>query len=391
MPHKVLFVQSQTEVGGAETSLLTSLAAINAKQLEPTVAVLGFGQGDLPDRLKAVGVEVFEFAAGRLRNPLAWMRACRRLAHIARRTKAAMLVANGYHPHLYARPAARSARARSAVFCHDFPAEKGDACLIERVSFSMHSDAYLAPSVAMVRAVEERVSSHVPVYHVPNGTDTTRFHPDAPGAAAFRSEMGVGASQLMVTLVGRLQPWKGQHVFLDAAAKAAQADQNLRFVLVGEALFGQDEDYPRQLQKQASLLGVDDKVTFAGNRTDMPAVYSASDMVVHCSVHPEPFGVVIIEAMAAGCPVLVSRDGGAAELFDEGLNGMGYALGDANELARLMVTLARDRNLREKLGINGRKHVVQQYSAASSAEALTRAVKSTLAPSVSRSQRMSGQ
>ena len=95
--------------------------------------------------------------------------------------------------------------------------------------------------------------------------------------------------------------------------------------------------------------------------------------------------------MAAGCPVLVSRDGGAAELFDEGLNGMGYALGDANELARLMVTLARDRNLREKLGINGRKHVVQQYSAASSAEALTRAVKSTLAPSVSRSQRMSGQ
>jgi glycosyltransferase involved in cell wall biosynthesis len=380
LAHRTLFVQSQTEIGGAETSLLTALGAVDRSQLLPAVAVLGFGRGDLPKRLRAAGIDVFEVRAGRLRNLAGWLGAVWRLRSLVRSSNSELLVANGYHPHLYSHPAARLSGAKSAVFCHDFPAPRRRACMIESLSFRLHADGYFAPSMAMARAVEQRISGRRPVQLVPNGVDTSRFRPNPRARAALRAEMGITPENLVVTVAGRLQPWKGQHVFLKAASGVAAARPDARFVLVGGTLFGENRDYPRELREQAERLGISERVIFAGNRSDMPAVYAASDILVHSSVTPEPFGVVIIEAMSCGCPVVVSAAGGAAELFEEGISGLGYPPGDSGELARRILRLLEDADLRRKLGDSGRRRAQKEYTAATSASALSKAVVRVIRP-----------
>lgn len=377
---QALFVSSQTELGGAEISLLTALKRIDRSRVEPVVATLGFGAGDYPERLRAAGVEVHELSAGRARNPFSWARAVLRLARLVRRGGFQVAVSNGYHPHFYGGPAARLAGARSVLFCRDFPHPPGSVPLVERAAFAFGAARYLVASEAMRRAVLERTGGRRPVDVVPNGVELDVFRPDPQAAAALRAELGLAPRHLIVTAAGRLQPWKGQHVFLEAAARVAREVPEARFLVVGEALFGQDRDYPGRLREQARESGLSEKVIFTGNRSDMPILYAASDVVAHSSVQPEPFGRVILEAMAAGRPVVVARAGGAAELFEEGRSGLGYRPGDAGELAEKITVLCRDEELRLRVGAAGRERAERSYAADVSAGALARALGEAILP-----------
>ena len=115
----------------------------------------------------------------------------------------------------------------------------------------------------------------------------------------------------MVVLIGRISPWKGQDIFIRAAAEVLKTFHHCRFQIVGSALFGEHalEDELKQL---AAPLGVSDRVEFLGFRKDVPDIISASSLVVHASTVPEPFGQVIVQAMAAGKPVVATRGGGCA-------------------------------------------------------------------------------
>ncbi len=374
-PLRVLFVQSQTEMGGAEISLLTALGAVDRSRLTPAVATLGFGQGDFLERLREAGIEVFELQAGRLRNPFGWLRTVGKLSRIARRGGFGTLVSNGYHPHLYSHPAARRAGARSAMFCRDFPSPRRCGPWIERLAFMFGADTYLVASAAMAGAITERSGGRRPPRIVPNGVDMERFRPAPEAAAALRAELGLRPEHLLMTVAGRLQPSKGQHLFLEAAALVASAVPEARFLVVGGALFGMHGDYPDQLRAQAAGLDFSDKVIFAGNRADMPAVYAASDVIAMTSVLPEGFGRVVIEAMAVERPVLVARAGGATELFVEGQSGLGYEPGNAAELSEKMIALCRDADLRGRLGETARRRATELYSAERSAQALAEALE----------------
>lgn len=157
----------------------------------------------------------------------------------------------------------------------------------------------------------------------------------------------------VVGIVGRLTSWKGQHVFLEAFARAFP-DGPQRAHIVGAALFG-EEDYTDELVALADRLGIGARVEFRGFRSDVEAELRELDVLVHASTSPEPFGMVVPEGMAAGLPVVASRAGGPAEYLEEGRTGLLHPPGDSRALAAALRRLAEDRDLRVRLGRAGRE------------------------------------
>jgi glycosyltransferase involved in cell wall biosynthesis len=156
------------------------------------------------------------------------------------------------------------------------------------------------------------------------------------------------AHPFTVGIVGRLAPWKGQHVAVAAFARAfPKGDERLR--IVGAPLFGEDE-YERLLRRLSIDLGIADRVDFTGFTTDVAAELARIDVLAHCSVVAEPFGQVIVEGMAAGLPVVASAAGGPTEIVTHGVDGLLVDPGNEKQLAAAFLRLRNDGQLRRRLG-----------------------------------------
>jgi glycosyltransferase involved in cell wall biosynthesis len=160
---------------------------------------------------------------------------------------------------------------------------------------------------------------------------------------------------LRVGVVGRLAAWKGQHVFLDAFARAFP-DGDERAVIAGGALFGaEDAVYGEGLRDQAEALGIRDRVELLGHVDEVAAVYGDLDVLVHSSTVPEPFGQVVLEGMAAGLAVVAANAGGPAEIVTDGVDALLYPPGDAGALAVHLRRLRTDSSFRAQLGEAARR------------------------------------
>jgi glycosyltransferase involved in cell wall biosynthesis len=158
----------------------------------------------------------------------------------------------------------------------------------------------------------------------------------------------------VVGMVGRVAPWKGQHVFLEAFARAFGHGSEVA-VVVGDAMFGEAEaEYGAGLREMTRVLGIADRVDFRGFRDDIWAELAGMDILVHASIMPEPFGQVVVEAMLAGIPVIASAGGGPEEILTDGVNGLLYPAGDIEALAEALQRLRGDDLLRADLSHEGR-------------------------------------
>jgi glycosyltransferase involved in cell wall biosynthesis len=183
---------------------------------------------------------------------------------------------------------------------------------------------------------------------------------------------------LVVGMVGRIAPWKGQKVFIDAFADAFPTGSE-RALVIGAALFGADERaYEQQLQIEVERLGLVGRVSFTGFREDMDSALAELDILVHASVLPEPFGRVVVEGMSAGLPVVAADAGGPGEIIEHEKNGLLYPPGDREALARALRCLADDPGLRARLGASARKQA-SLYSPEVVAERVMRVYKDVLA------------
>lgn len=125
----------------------------------------------------------------------------------------------------------------------------------------------------------------------------------------------------VVGMVARLQPWKGQELFLRAAALVARMRSDVRFAIVGGAILGWEGDYPQRLRALAAQLGIEDRVFLAGHQADVYPWFDALDLSVTASVG-EPFGLVTVEALALRKPVVGVRSAGTAEIIEDGVSGL---------------------------------------------------------------------
>jgi len=154
-------------------------------------------------------------------------------------------------------------------------------------------------------------------------------------------------------MVARLQHWKGVHVFIDAVAQVAGRRPEAHFLVVGGTLFGLEKRYDHELRARVASLGLDGTVTFAGHRSDVDRFFAAADVVVHASIEPEPFGMVLVEAMAWGKPVIASDSGGPREIVRHGETGLLVPPNDPALLAHALIRLIEDSELRNRMGKAG--------------------------------------
>ncbi|WP_332673684.1 glycosyltransferase [Aromatoleum sp.] len=158
--------------------------------------------------------------------------------------------------------------------------------------------------------------------------------------------------EIVVGIIGRLAPWKGQDLVLRAFAEAFPTGP-ARCVLVGSPMFGEIE-YEAWLHSLAKELGIHDRVDFRGFRNDVWSELWDMDILVHASLTPEPFGQVVLEGLAAGVAVVAADAGGPAEIVEHDVNGLLYAMGDSSALAKELHRLGTDSDLRLRLVAAGR-------------------------------------
>jgi len=170
--------------------------------------------------------------------------------------------------------------------------------------------------------------------------------------AAVRAELGLAADDFVVLLAGHLRPWKGQRLALEALVRTSpRLRSRLRLVLAGAAPPA-EAAYRGELEAFARDAGLGACVRFLGERRDVPDLMRAADVVLHASTSPEPFGLVVTEAMALGRPVVAARLGGPCEIVTEG-TGLLFDPSRPDELTFLLEQLYEQPQLRERLGAAG--------------------------------------
>ncbi|KAF0221832.1 MAG: group 1 glycosyl [Geobacteraceae bacterium] len=180
-------------------------------------------------------------------------------------------------------------------------------------------------------------------------------------AVQVRVEMGLSPGEVAIGITGLLIPWKGQSIFLQAAAKVLADYGNARFIVIGGGV-EEYPDYPEQLRELVKSLGIGGKVTFMGQRTDMPRLLAGLDIVVHASTDPEPLGLVIAEGMVMEKPVIATALGGPLELIEEGRTGFLVPPGDPVALATRLTVLVADPELRCRVGKAARIWALENFS-----------------------------
>lgn len=194
-----------------------------------------------------------------------------------------------------------------------------------------------------------------------NGIDLRRFTKQHPATLAIRQGWNLTPENVLVGMVGRFSHWKGQTHFLRAAALVAQAHPAARFALVGGVFPGQ-EGLVTQARQLAVDLGLAEKVIFSDFRNDIPAVLMAYDIFVLPSTEPDPFPTVVLEAMAAGRPVVANAHGGSIEMVRDKETGYLVDPGDSSAMADAISRLIGDESDRRQMGAAGHARLQECYS-----------------------------
>ena len=165
----------------------------------------------------------------------------------------------------------------------------------------------------------------------------------------------------LVGIVGRISRWKGQHIFIRAAERVLRRFPHARFQIVGSAMFDQDA-YEDEIRRLAADLDVADKIEFTGFRNDVKKVIGNLDVLVHASITGEPFGLVVMEGMAQGKPIVCTNGGGMPEVIEDGVTGLLVPMGDDAALATAIETFLADPVLARRYGRRGWERVRDHFT-----------------------------
>ena len=362
-PLRVLFVQSSTEMGGAESALLTMLRFLDHAEIEPFVASLEFGEGNLPERIESLGVPVFRLPRGRFRNLASTTAKVRALRALIRKHDIDVVLSNGGHANLFGRPAAKLARRPCVWWVHmyDQSSHPEGRKAIARAERALGADAIYANSRFTAERVAQDFVAGPPVHVIRPGVNLDVFRPDPAAGARIRKENGIPPDQPVIGIFGRLQHTKGQHVFLRAAALLAGRGLRFTAIVAGGTLFGLEPEYARDLEHLAATPSLTGRVRFLGNVQDPQHWMNACDVVVLASVVPETWGLVVAEAMACGRAVIASAAGGPLEMIDHKRTGWLTPPADEVGLASCLEILMSNSALRAELGEAARRHAQCEF------------------------------
>jgi glycosyltransferase involved in cell wall biosynthesis len=346
--------------GGAEEMLWTILRHLDRTRIEPQLVFLS--TGPFADEVASLGIQTWTISAGRLRQPLRYTRTVWALARLIQANSPDIVLAWSAKAHLYLGAATLLARNRSAALWwqHAIPGQHW----IDRL-------ATLLPAAAV--GCSSRASESAQLRLLPR-RHTFVVHPgvdiEVPRHSASRADLGIPNEAWVIGSVGRLQPWKGHNRVIAAVAELRAFGVPAVGVIIGGESFGFSHGYEEQLRELASQLGVGQNVIFMGHVPNPNEYYALMDVVVNASAG-EPFGIALVEAMAAGRPVIAFRQGGPAEIIEDGVSGL---LAEETELSATLLRLAADNSLSRALGRAGTDRARSLFSAGQAATDFAAAV-----------------
>jgi glycosyltransferase involved in cell wall biosynthesis len=352
---RIAFVASTFGIGGAERVISEVVARLRADRFEPQLYFLREA-GPLGRELFARGVGGVERIEARRGDPLAVARLWR---YFRRERPDVAFCMDHHNAMLVGRVAGVAARVRALVvgshstglFGRRGSLRRADRWLME------FTDCVVALSRTHARYLQEREGvSPGKLRVIENGIDVTAFAES--GGSRVRAELGIGEDEAVVSMVAALRPEKAHEVLLEAAARLEVGVRPVHFLLAG------DGARREALEALSVRLGVRERVHFLGARRDVPALLRASSVLVLPS-HPvvETLPLAVLEAMAAGVPVVASRVGSIPEVIESGENGLLVPPGDAPALAEAIAHMLGDDALARRVAAAARRTVAERYSA----------------------------
>lgn len=344
-------------LGGAEAMLQSILDG--APQAGHEFELLFFGDGPWVGELRAAGFFVEVLAAGRLREPHRWLASVVRLARIIRRRRPDLVLNWSAKTQLYGAPAAVLAGMRDRVVWWQqlIPSERS---WLDRAATLLPARAVGCYSTAAADA-QRRLFPSRRTFVVSPGTPAPEPGPGPAEAEAARLSLLPGVP--VVGLVGRLQSWKGQDRLLEAQALLRERGLAIQTLIVGGDSWGLSPDYAASLPRLAERLALGDAVTLTGEVPDAGPYVERMDVLVNAS-DPEPFGIVLLEAMARGVAVMAVDSGGPGEFIDDGRTGVLARSGEPEALADALEPLLRDDALRTRIALAGRESFLAEFTEA---------------------------
>jgi glycosyltransferase involved in cell wall biosynthesis len=311
---KVLVVFPVSEVGGGENVMLNLIRFRERRDLDYTALIVSDHDGPLNDGLTALAVPHVRVARGRMRNPLSLMRAIADVRKAIWHFRPDVLLSNSSQGFLYARWAA-GGRAPTALYFMSVP-QNGRLSMLDSLVTRTPPTTVFAPSNTIKHALEHRGMRNVTT--IRHGAPEPAATADACAAMASRLEqLEIPADARVVLMPGRLQRWKGQASFVEAFAPIAAAVPDVHGVILGDALFGLDQDFKAELEGEIRRLGLHKRVHLAGHASIAPWL-ERSACVVHASLTPDAFPNVCIEALATRRPLVTNTECGVAEILTSG-------------------------------------------------------------------------
>ena len=343
---RVLHIAPGNLYGGVET-LLVTLARFRdlCPSMEPEFAVCF--EGRLSIELTEAGVPVHRLGAVRTRHPLSVWQARRRLADLLRQRNFDAVVCHMAWPQAVFGPVVRAAGVSLIAWRHD----AGDGRhWLERWARLTRPDL----TICNGRFTESALQSFAPDLRT-----ELMYYPVAPAQSVFteadrvntRSELGAPAKSTVIIQVSRMEAWKGHQLHLRALSKLRDRHDWVCW-MVGGAQRPHELRYLEQLRALALDLQIDNRVVFLRQRNDVPRLLAGADIFCQPNTGPEPFGIVFIEALYAGLPVVTTAIGGGAEIVDEAC-GFLVPPGDENALAGALRDLIENPELRARFRSHG--------------------------------------
>ncbi|EAQ81559.1 glycosyltransferase family 4 protein [Blastopirellula marina] len=392
---RILYVNATAGLGGAERVLLDLMKACRTALPQAKITLVLFEDGPLrqlaaqfvdeilvlplPDRwahLGDVGLSqtsplqsIFYLGKHTLLGTFSLGKWGRDLRRIVSNLRPDIVHTNGIKAHLLTSLA--TPRSASIVWhLHDFLGDRRMAKHLLRLA-APRLTLGLAISEAVKKDFERSVGSRI-VEVFPNTVDTEKFTPQVEGDARIRlGELSGcvnrgGGRAVNVGLIATYANWKGHFLFLDAIAECKRRTPRLhaRYFIIGGPIYRTHNSQVTrgQLERYVVNLGLQQDVAFVPFQDAMPEIYSGLDVVVHASIRPEPFGLAILEGMASGKAVISTALGGAAEVFQNDVEGIALSACDADSLSAALRRVVGDKILRTELGQHARMAAVERFN-----------------------------
>lgn len=193
-----------------------------------------------------------------------------------------------------------------------------------------------------------------------NGVDASRFHPDTDCRYLYQ-EWNIPENARIIGMMGRVNSWKGQHDFLQAAQRVMEKYDDVYTVFIGAAFEG-EQWRETQLAEAIAQSPYADRIINRGYRTDSQGIYKLYDVFVLPSTNPDPLPTVVLEAMATGKPIVGYRHGGVCEMVKENHNGLLAEVRNPEDLAEKICMLLDNPELLKQMGENSRARLLEHFS-----------------------------